>query len=207
MTETAGGLTLIVARHGRTTWNAEGRFQGQGDPPLDEVGRAQAAALASAIVRLSPTMVVSSDLRRAIGTAEPLAARCGLRLRTDPGLREVDLGRWEGLERGEAERRFPDEYRAWTAGEDIARGGGETVEAAGRRAARVIVRSLGEARAARPDLSRAATVVVVAHGIVLQAALTGLAGVGTLTLPYHHVPHLENGAWLVLPVAESVTGG
>ncbi len=68
---------VVVLRHGRTEWNAERRFQGQADPPLDEVGRAQAYEVASLIAAMRPAVIVSSDLQRAAQTAAPLAQVCG----------------------------------------------------------------------------------------------------------------------------------
>ena len=79
-TDVASGVTptvgrLVVWRHGRTGWNAEGRFQGQLDPPLDATGRRQAARAATALAAtLGPdALVVSSDLDRARATAQVLA--------------------------------------------------------------------------------------------------------------------------------------
>ena len=83
---------LVLWRHGRTEWNATGRFQGQLDPPLDEVGRSQAACAAPHLVAagLPPedTVVVSSDLSRAAETAATLTALLGVPLRLDARLRE-----------------------------------------------------------------------------------------------------------------------
>jgi len=56
---------LVLLRHGRTAWNAERRYQGQEDPPLDEVGQAQAWGAAALVAAMHPDLVVSSDLRRA----------------------------------------------------------------------------------------------------------------------------------------------
>ena len=178
---------LVVARHGRSTWNAEGRFQGHGDPPLDAVGRAQADALAGALARVQaqPAVVVSSDLRRAAETAGAVAVRCGVQVRTMPELREVDVGAWQGLTVADVQERFPQEYAQWAADPGDAtlrRGGGETVAEAGARVAAAL-RSIASGW-------RYHSVVVVSHGLALQAALR-LQGVDD-------APHLENGAWMQL---------
>jgi len=60
---------LVILRHGRTAWNAERRYQGQEDPPLDQVGQAQALESAALIAAMDPDLLVSSDLRRARQTA------------------------------------------------------------------------------------------------------------------------------------------
>ncbi len=69
---------LVLLRHGRTAWNAERRFQGQADPPLDDMGRVQAYEVAGLIAALAPDLLVSSDAARAMQTAERVAAATGL---------------------------------------------------------------------------------------------------------------------------------
>lgn len=80
---------LLLLRHGRTAWNAARRFQGQLDPPLDEVGIAQSEAVAPVLAALGPVALLTSDLQRAVATAAPLAAATGLTARVDPRLREI----------------------------------------------------------------------------------------------------------------------
>jgi broad specificity phosphatase PhoE len=147
---------LIVVRHGRTAWNATGRYQGHADRPLDATGRAQAAGLVPVLAPLRPVRIVTSDLRRARDTAAPLARASGLALHPDPGLREVDVGAWEGLTRAEAAERHPDEMAAWERGDDVARGGGETRRAAGVRAADALVAHLAAVPAGAPGRGRRA---------------------------------------------------
>ena len=67
-----GRRRLVLLRHGRTAWNAERRFQGQADPPLDDVGRAQAYEVAALVAALEPDLLVSSDALRAMQTAVPI---------------------------------------------------------------------------------------------------------------------------------------
>ena len=93
--------TLILVRHGETEWNAQNRWQGQCDVPLNETGRAQARLLRDRLERLwslgalpRPQQLVSSDLSRAMETATLLES--GLSLQTDPRLRERGFGSWEG---------------------------------------------------------------------------------------------------------------
>jgi 2,3-bisphosphoglycerate-dependent phosphoglycerate mutase len=87
---------LHLIRHGETDWNREGRIQGLSDPPLSARGREQAQALAEALGARPIDALWSSDLRRALETAEPLAARLGLELRVSAALRERDFGVNEG---------------------------------------------------------------------------------------------------------------
>jgi broad specificity phosphatase PhoE len=99
--------TILLARHGETDWNREGRFQGWADPPLNAAGRAQARELAERLRETPFDAVYSSDLRRAHETAEIVAAPHDVPVITDPGLREIDVGSWSGLTRGEIDERFP----------------------------------------------------------------------------------------------------
>jgi broad specificity phosphatase PhoE len=178
---------LLVARHGRTAWNLAGRYQGHADPDLDDEGRSQAARLAAELTGRVAERLVASDLRRARDTAAPLAEALGTAVLVDKRLREVDVGAWEGLTAEEAAERFPDEYAAWRAGEDVARGAGETRQAGGARAAAAIVEHAGEVPAG-------GLLVVVSHGMVLRAALRQLREDGVADLA-EDLPHLGNAAW------------
>ena len=112
---------LLILRHGRTEWNASGRFQGQLDPPLDELGREQAKGAARHLAGLGIEHIVTSDLQRAAHTADALAAGTGLKAIRDLRLRELHLGAWQGLTRTEAQLRFPEGYQAWVDGADFQR--------------------------------------------------------------------------------------
>ena len=163
---------LLVWRHGRTAWNAEGRFQGQLDPPLDPVGQAQARAAAphlrAAGLTAADTIVVSSDLVRAAATAEALTGLLGVPLRTDARLREHGMGCWEGLTRDEVEERFPDQSADWMAGRPVRGRGGEEPEQVGDRAL-----------AALADLPPVAVAVVVTHGGTAGRLVERLLGFGS----------------------------
>jgi len=98
---------ILLVRHGETDWNREGRFQGWADPPLNEVGRRQARALAARLQDTSFDAAYSSDLQRAHETALIVAAAHEVPVVTDPGLREIDVGSWSGLTRAEIDERFP----------------------------------------------------------------------------------------------------
>ncbi|MFT4297448.1 MAG: histidine phosphatase family protein [Micropruina sp.] len=87
---------LYLCRHGRTPLNAAGVLRGRQDPDLDEVGRAQAQALAERLAGVHPARVVSSPLRRAVRTATPLADAAGRPVQTDPRLIDRSYGRFDG---------------------------------------------------------------------------------------------------------------
>ena len=87
---------IIIIRHGETEWNKTGRFQGHSDVPLSAEGRAQAAALGRNLALDHVDAIYASDLTRAMETAAPLAKRFGLEVISDPLLRELNFGAWEG---------------------------------------------------------------------------------------------------------------
>jgi broad specificity phosphatase PhoE len=162
---------VVIWRHGRTEWNATGRFQGQLDPPLDERGREQASRAAAHLVAgglsAENTVVVSSDLRRAAETAAILAALLGVPLHLDRRLREHGLGTWEGLTRQDVAARYPDQYADWLAGRPVAGRGGED---AGQVAARAL--------AAVAGLPRMPNAVLVTHGGTAARLIEGLLQLG-----------------------------
>lgn len=172
---------VLVWRHGRTRWNVEHRFQGQADPPLDEVGRLQAAASARLLVACSPTAIISSDLARAVQTARPLAELVGLPVILDRRLRERSLGEWEGLTRDEVIRRHPEQYAHWLAGRDAPQSGGETRAELGERSLAALADAEGE------------TVVLVTHSATAMA-LTGRL-LGLPVTGWRPVGPLGNGRW------------
>jgi broad specificity phosphatase PhoE len=153
--------TILLARHGETDWNLEGRFQGHADPPLNATGRAQAAALAETLRGERLSAVYSSPLQRALETAEILAAPHGLGVVPVEGLREVDVGSWSGLTRAEIGERFPDQLARWL---DYQQGwdDGETYDEMGRRAVAALLEL-----AARHEDER---VLAVTHGGAIRAA-------------------------------------
>jgi probable phosphoglycerate mutase len=130
---------IWFVRHGESLWNAEGRWQGQGDPPLSERGLRQAEAAAEALAGRGIALLAASDLARARATAEVIGARLGLPPRLEADLRELDVGCWSGLLHAEIARRWPAELARFRAGDlELAPGGGESRLALGARARRVL---------------------------------------------------------------------
>ncbi|MGW0701293.1 bifunctional RNase H/acid phosphatase [Streptomyces sp. NPDC002867] len=129
--------TFVLLRHGETALTPEKRFSGSGgsDPVLSEAGRRQAEAAATALAaRGTIQAVVTSPLRRCRETAEVVAARLGLDVIVDEGLRETDFGAWEGLTFAEVRERYPDDLDAWLASPKAApTGGGESFATVTRR--------------------------------------------------------------------------
>jgi broad specificity phosphatase PhoE len=177
----SGPARVLLWRHGRTAWNAERRYQGQADPPLDETGREQSIEAAVLIAALRPEYIVSSDLRRAAQTAEALCRSVERPLHLDPRFRERSLGHWEGLTRDEVAERFPDEMVDWLAGRDVSRRGGESREQVAARAV--------AAFAALPTVDLA---VIVTHSATAMALTTALLG---LPQTMHVLGPLANCHW------------
>ncbi|BBC96328.1 bifunctional RNase H/acid phosphatase [Streptomyces griseofuscus] len=122
--------TLVLLRHGETPLTPQKRFSGSGgtDPALSAAGRDQAHRVADALARRGTVQtVLASPLTRTRETAEIVAARLGLDVVVEDGLRETDFGAWEGLTFGEVRDRYPDDLNAWLA-DPAARptGGGES---------------------------------------------------------------------------------
>ncbi|MEU6661348.1 bifunctional RNase H/acid phosphatase [Streptomyces sp. NPDC046821] len=131
--------TFVLLRHGETALTPEKRFSGSGggDPELSAVGREQAERVAAALAaRGTVQAIVSSPLRRCQQTAGAVAARLGLDVHIEEGLRETHFGAWEGLTFGEVRERYPDDINAWlSSAKAEPTGGGESFAAVARRVA------------------------------------------------------------------------
>jgi glucosyl-3-phosphoglycerate phosphatase len=179
---------LILWRHGRTEWNATGRFQGQADIALDELGRDQAIQSAQVLAAFAPVALYSSDLSRAYQTATVLAELLDLPIQTDKRLREIHVGSWEGLLGSEIRAQNPDLAERLWRGEDVRRS--PTGESPSEVAERV-AEALGEIAAAAPDGS---TVVVATHGLAGRVGACRFVG-----FPFEHwrlMGGLSNCAWI-----------
>jgi glucosyl-3-phosphoglycerate phosphatase len=159
-------VTLVLWRHGQTTYNVERRFQGQSDVPLNEVGRQQAADAARYLAALRPSALYSSDLSRAAATAGALARLTGLPVQLDKDLRERGGGCWEGLTEAEIRERFPAERVTWSPPD------GEPAAAVADRASAALTRIAD-------SLSGGSMAVVVSHGAAL-----GMAAAQLLQIPW-----------------------
>lgn len=177
----------MLWRHGQTTWNAEHRFQGQTDIPLDETGEAQAEFAARRLVTLRPSAIFASDLSRAQQTAAPLARLTGLPVTADKALRERSGGDWEGLTDTEIDERYPAERATWNPPN------GEPTAAVADRVSAAIARIAG-------TLAPGELAVVVSHGAALRLGMErrlGLPAQGISVLG-----PLANCSWSVLAVSD-----
>lgn len=171
----------ILVRHGQTRWNKEGKYTGQSDIPLNETGREQARAASAYILGLKPDLIYSSDLQRAEETARLIRAdECAIPLITDPRLREIHQGEWEGLHEDEIKRRFEEQFQ--TRKQDplqTAPSGGETIGEVYQR----VSDFLAEMQKKHPDM----LILIVAHGVVL--AIIDLISCGEpIEKVFDHIP-------------------
>jgi glucosyl-3-phosphoglycerate phosphatase len=176
-------VRLVLWRHGQTTWNAERRFQGQSDIPLDSVGEEQAKRAARLLAALRPAAIFSSDLTRALSTAAPLARLTGLPVTPDKDLRERYGGKWEGLTDVEIRTRYPAEHAQWMPP------GGETTQAVADRARAALERIAD-------TLEPGTLAVVVSHGAALRLGAARLLGFPEEL--WGTVGPLANCSWSVL---------
>jgi glucosyl-3-phosphoglycerate phosphatase len=181
---------IVMWRHGRTVWNALGRFQGQIDIALDDVGREQAVESARRLAALAPDLLVSSDLQRTRDTMAALQALTGTEMFLDSRLRETYAGEWQGCTGAEIAAQWPEEYKAWRAGDPLLRvGGGETRQEVAERMS-VAVRDIA---AKLPDDGLA---VLTTHG---GAARLGIAALIGMPLErFTNIGGLSNGSWSML---------
>jgi probable phosphoglycerate mutase len=183
---TQAPIRLYLARHGRTAWNFERRFQGATDVPLDDVGRAQALELANALRGRFDT-VLASDLSRASETAQIVATALGLQvIALDPDLRERGYGKFEGLTGDECAAQYPDEWRTSRGNRNFLPPGGEPFEQVGVRMQRGLLRCIERLR------GRYQRALVVGHGSALRIFLEQLTGEpqsSLANLEYREVVH------------------
>ncbi len=147
---------VILIRHGQSQGNAERRFGGHSPTPLSELGQRQAEATARALQSEGISAIYSSDLLRAVRTAEPLARATGLEIKSTEAFRERSVGRMEGLTFEEAAEQFPEEYAALLRRDfEHVLKGGESYRQLLDRAARALDHAIEE--------HRGGTVAVVSH--------------------------------------------
>lgn len=156
--------TIVLVRHGRTAANREGIFRGRMDVPLDDTGRAQAAATARFLKGTPLAAIYSSPLSRARETAEATARLQGLEIVVEDPFTNLDLGPWTGRKRSEVAEAEPENWRIWIERpEDLVLPGAETLDqVADRSVARLdelVERHAGE------------TFAVVSHRAVLKPLL------------------------------------
>ena len=182
---------LVLLRHGQTDHNVAGRMQGHVDSRLTERGLAQAVDAAPDLARMRPDRLISSDLKRAVDTADVVGAVCAQPVKLDARLRETHLGEWQGLSVAQIEQAWPGAISVWRSDPAWAPPGGESRIEVVRRS-RPVVDELDEEFA----LSSNATALLVAHGGLIAGLVSGLLGMPTSVWPT--IGGIGNCRWAVL---------
>ncbi|KAG2487807.1 hypothetical protein HYH03_013651 [Edaphochlamys debaryana] len=188
--------TVLLVRHGQTDWNVNRRLQGHLDIPLNEEGVRQAEELAVALEPVAFTAIYSSDLSRAVKTAEAIAARRPepTKVTTSPNLRERALGVVEGLTPAEAAQGVPEAFRLLASdNDDAVVPGGESPRQLRTR----VAAEVGRIAAMHPG----ETVLIVAHGGPLHSCYrhaVGHAYHGAVANASVHKLLVEGRVWAVL---------
>lgn len=194
---------LCLVRHGETAWNAERRIQGQLDVPLSALGHAQARAAANWLAREDFSAIYSSDLARALHTAEAAAHLLKLPIRRQTALRERHYGVLQTLTYGEFERRHPSAYARFLAREETFAlpGGGESL----RQFADRVNRCVDEIVSAHPG----GQVLVFTHGGVLDILHRRASGKPLSAPRDFEIPNtalnwleIDHGIWSILSWAD-----
>ncbi len=179
----------MLLRHGRTAHNHARRIQGQLDVDLDDVGRAQAAAVAPAMAALAPAVVWCSDLVRTRRTAEPVLAACGSTASYDARLREFHLGERQGLSHDEYRALAPEEFARFHQGDFDVVPGAETTE-------QVRARMVGALRELLDAVEPGRTALAITHGAAIRVATVALLGWPTDAI--HSLRGVDNCGWVEL---------
>lgn len=163
-------MRILLARHGETRWNAEGRYQGQRDIPLSETGEEQARKLGERLASVAIDRAVASPLVRAAHTAQlALGGRASM-LGLDAGFQEIAHGTWEGLLASEIRQRDPQLLDAWREHpETVQMPGGENLQ-------EVLDRAWPALQRASEGLGGDDTLLVVAHDAVNRVLLCRILG-------------------------------
>ena len=165
-------MRILLARHGETPWNAEGRYQGQEDIPLSQVGEEQARLLGERLRDVRIDKAVSSPLTRAYHTAQfALGEARAPMLTTEMGFMEIAHGTWEGLLASEIGATDPERLRAWRDAPDtVQMPGGESLK-------QVFRRSWEALQWSTEGLGGNDTLLVVAHDAVNRVLLCHVLGI------------------------------
>jgi len=161
---------VLAIRHGETAWNVDGRIQGQLNVPLNDMGRWQVHRLALALADENIAAIYSSDLLRALETAQAVARASGDAIVTDAGLRERGFGAFEGLSYKEISARWPGLAERWRKRDpEFGAPGGETLN-------QFYARSIATATRLAA-LHPGQTIALVSHGGVMDCLYRAAARV------------------------------
>jgi len=186
-------ITLYIIRHGETVDNLEGRIQGHTDSSLTPLGVRQAQAVADRLASDKFTAIYSSDLGRAMATAEAIASRHNMPIISTDLLREANLGVGQGKTAEELLREYPEEYRRWKENSAIFRlPGAESLESVIERCGKFIQNVLNE----HED---GAKLAVIVHSGSLRGLICAACG---LSVDFYRFIHTANASLSILDIGK-----
>lgn len=190
---------ICLVRHGQTDWNLEGRYQGQSDVHLNNVGRMQAYSAAGKLQAACFAAIYSSDLARARMTAEIIGNCLQLPIKLDPRLREIDQGEWEGQLTEILKQRYGELWQARVIDPaNVRPPGGETV--------REVALRVYAALDAIAALGSRLPFLVVSHGLAIATAICRVQGV-PIAQAYSRIPENAEPVWIEWNGRSSEGGG
>jgi len=164
------GINIYFVRHGETDHNRGLKLQGVTDIELNETGLIQAVSTAEKIAKYSIQKIYSSDYMRAVQTAKVLEKHTGAEIITNPSLREIDMGEWEGADWERIKRLYPQYYSEWSKHlNDMPYPGGESGGDVLKRLDIIIAELKGLCFN---------NVAIVTHGGVIKVLLSSFMGIG-----------------------------
>ncbi len=193
-------IVLHLVRHGQTIWNAEGRFLGSSEVPLNDTGKRQAQQLVQVFATVPLAAVYASNLSRAIDTATPTAEAHNLPVVIDARLRETGQGEFEGHLGTElrAQERYSAFFAAWQEGPaDIAIPGGESLRDTLVRASASVAEIVAQHTT---DAAGDVHILIVSHGLTLQVIIGEQIGLALEFSPRIRPQH-GSVSTLVIPTA------
>jgi len=186
-----------LIRHGESTGNRDNLLQGQADHPLSPFGHEQCKRLAERLTTTRFSALYSSDLSRATETARYLAERWGIDVRSDPRLREIDVGDWAGLSSQVIAERFPADWQRWQDRDPtLRRGGGESYADAQLRVTMAVTQIAKQHVGER--------IALVMHGGVIRAYLASLLGLDLRLI--WHFSVMNTGICKIRPFTQAMGG-
>lgn len=169
-------VRIVFWRHGQTEQNRLRRIQGSSDIPLNDTGMNEARAAAKELARMKPTRIYSSQLGRALNTAQYLADETGLEIKVDERLRERGYGLWEGLTSDEIKASYAEQWQTWRDGLEPVDVDVETRKGTGDRVVEAVLDAIADVEAESLEAGAEETIVFVAHGGSISNGIISLLG-------------------------------
>lgn len=188
-------VKLYMVRHGYSEANKQNFFAGHRNAELDSVGKLQAQKLGEYFAEHRPDILYSSDLKRAVQTAEPVAKACSLQIIKCENLREINGGAWEGMPFSDIENLYPNEYRLWKS--DIGRSvcpGGESLQQLSRRIIDAVTGICMQ--------NDSKSVCIVTHATPIRAVCTHAAGLPVEDMK--NIPFADNASVNIFEFSDGI---